>query len=150
LVDACNKVKGTLNIYAIGDGCLQTLDKGFPNGHPQLAQVAIQQGRNLAHNILAELIGHPLKPFRYHDKGSMAIIGRNKAVADLAGPTIHSQGFIAWLMWLFIHLLSLVNFRNKIKTFMSWSAAYISKDQYLRMIVRPAVKEPDLPDPAIK
>jgi NADH dehydrogenase len=144
MVDACNKVKGTDNVYAIGDACLQTLDKGFPNGHPQLAQVAIQQGQNLAYNILAGLAGHPLKPFRYHDKGSMAIIGRNKAVADLAGPTIHFQGFVAWLMWLFIHLLSLVNFRNKVKTFTNWTAAYISKDQYLRMIIRPADKEPDL------
>jgi NADH dehydrogenase len=141
LVDACNKVKGTVNIYAIGDSCLQTLDKGFPNGHPQLAQVAIQQGKNLAHNIHAERTGHPLKPFRYHDKGSMAIIGRNKAVTDLPKPSLHFQGFFAWLMWLFVHLLSLVNFRNKLKTLTSWSAAYISKDQYLRMIVRPATRE---------
>ncbi|WP_439698253.1 NAD(P)/FAD-dependent oxidoreductase [Mucilaginibacter sp. AW1-7] len=143
LVDACNKVKGTVNIYAIGDSCLQTLDKGFPNGHPQLAQVAIQQGKNLAHNIHAELTGYPLKPFRYHDKGSMAIIGRNKAVTDLPKPSLHFQGFFAWLMWLFVHLLSLVNFRNKLKTLTSWSAAYISKDQYLRMIVRPANREPE-------
>jgi NADH dehydrogenase len=150
LVDACNKVKGTVNIYAIGDSCLQTLDKGFPNGHPQLAQVAIQQGRKLAQNILAELNGQHLKPFRYHDKGSMAIIGRNKAVTDLPSPAIHFQGFFAWLMWLFVHLLSLVNFRNKLKTLMSWSAAYISKDQYLRMIVRPAIKEPELSDSEIK
>jgi NADH dehydrogenase len=141
MVDACNKIKGTENIYAIGDTCLQTLDKNFPGGHPQLAQVAIQQGQNLAHNILAELNGKPLKPFRYHDKGSMAIIGRNKAVTDLPKPNIHFQGFIAWLIWLFIHLLSLVNFRNKLKTITSWTAAYISKDQYLRMIVRPAIKE---------
>ncbi|WP_431199164.1 NAD(P)/FAD-dependent oxidoreductase [Mucilaginibacter sp. P19] len=143
LVDACNKVKGSANIFAIGDGCLQTLDKSFPNGHPQLAQVAIQQGVNLANNIHAEQKGRPLKPFRYHDKGSMAIIGRNKAVTDLPKPVLHFQGFFAWLMWLFVHLLSLVNFRNKLKTLTNWSAAYISKDQYLRMIIRPAKKDTD-------
>jgi NADH dehydrogenase len=70
----------------------------------------------------------------------MAIIGRNKAVADLSNPKLHFSGFIAWLMWLFVHLLSLINFRNKVKTCFSWIAAYVSKDQYLRMIIKPASK----------
>jgi NADH dehydrogenase len=138
LVDSYNKVSGTVNIYAIGDTSYQTTDPAFPNGHPQLAQVAIQQGKLLARNIIAEFKREELKPFLYNDKGSMAIIGRNKAVADLPNPNLHFKGITAWLMWLFVHLLSLINFRNKTKTFFSWISAYISKDQYLRMIIRPA------------
>ena len=79
--------------------------------------------------------------FTYNDKGSMAIIGRNKAVAELAAPKLHFIGFIAWLMWLFVHLISLIHFRNKIKTCFSWISAYASKDQYLRMIIKPASKD---------
>jgi NADH dehydrogenase len=140
IVDGYNKVTGATNIYAIGDTCIQTTDAGFPNGHPQLAQVAIQQGTLLAKNLHAEAVSNKIEPFSYNDKGSMAIIGRNKAVADLSNPKLHFSGFIAWLMWLFVHLLSLINFRNKVKTCFSWIAAYISKDQYLRMIIKPASK----------
>ncbi|WP_233268762.1 NAD(P)/FAD-dependent oxidoreductase [Mucilaginibacter lacusdianchii] len=136
LVDAFNKVQGEGNIYAIGDNCLQTTDPAFTGGHPQVAQVAIQQGQNLAKNLVATMNGGNQKPFTYHDKGSMAIIGRNKAVTDLPKPAIHMNGFIAWLMWLFVHLISLVNFRNKLKTAYNWVAAYLSKDQHLRMIVK--------------
>ncbi len=140
LVDAFNKVQGQGNIYAIGDNCLQTTDAAFPNGHPQVAQVAIQQGANLAQNLVATLSSGQQKPFTYHDKGSMAIIGRNKAVTDLPKPALHMNGFVAWLMWLFVHLISLVNFRNKLKTAYNWVAAYMSKDQHLRMIVKSNVK----------
>lgn len=139
-VDAYNKVQGQGNIYAIGDNCLQVTDAAFPGGHPQVAQVAIQQGQNLAANLVATLAGGSQKPFTYNDKGSMAIIGRNKAVADLPKPTIHLNGFIAWLMWLFVHLISLINFRNKLKTAYNWVAAYLTKDQHLRMIVRAKVR----------
>lgn len=144
IVDEVNRVIGTQNIYAIGDTCIQTTDLGFPNGHPQLAQVAIQQGKCLAKNISSLSIGEAVKPFQYNDKGSMAIIGRNKAVADLPKPLLHFNGFIAWMMWLFIHMLSLINVRNKIKTCMSWIVAYLTKDQYLRMIIRPEQKSPDV------
>lgn len=137
IVDEFNKITGTENIYAIGDTCLQTSDEHFPNGHPQVAQVAIQQGKKLANNLSALLKGKSLSPFAYHDKGSMAIIGRNKAVADLPSPKLHFKGFIAWLMWLFIHLISLINFRNRIKTLYNWMIAYFTKDQSLRMIIRP-------------
>lgn len=137
IVDEFNKITGTENIYAIGDTCFQTSDEHFPNGHPQVAQVAIQQGKKLANNLSALLKGKPLSPFAYHDKGSMAIIGRNKAVADLPSPKLHFKGFIAWLMWLFIHLISLINFRNRIKTLYNWMIAYFTKDQSLRMIIRP-------------
>ena len=137
LVDQHNKVYGLQNIYAIGDTCLQTTDKNFSEGHPQLAQVAIQQGVNLARNFTAMINGKPLTAFNYYDKGSMAIIGRSKAVADIPSPKMHIKGFIAWVIWLFVHLFSLINFRNRIKTMYNWSIAYFTKDQSLRMIIRP-------------
>ena len=137
LVDQFNKVLGVDNIYAIGDTCLQTTDKHFPSGHPQVAQVAIQHGLNLAKNFNLLVKNKPLKPFLYDDKGSMAIIGRNKAVVDLPRPKFHFRGFFAWLIWLFIHLLSLITYRNRIRTFYSWMIAYFTKDQSLRMIIKP-------------
>ena len=140
IVDEFNKLQGTKNIYAIGDACLQTTDVHFPNGHPQVAQTAIQQGINVAKNFQAALKGEVLKPFSYNDKGSMAIIGNNKAVVDLPKPKLHLKGFIAWLAWLFIHLLSLITYRNRIRTFYNWMIAYFTKDQSMRMIIRPAKK----------
>lgn len=137
LVDEYNKVINTSNIYAIGDTCLQTTDTNFPDGHPQVAQVAIQQGKNLAKNFAAQAENKPLKPFSYHDKGSMAIIGRNKAVADIPKPKLHFKGFIAWLTWIFVHLISLINYRNQVATLSNWIVAYFSRDQSLRMIIRP-------------
>ena len=140
LVDEYNKLNGTKNIYAVGDTCFQTTDTHFPNGHPQVAQVAIQQGLNLAKNFQSLVNGKALKAFTYVDKGSMAIIGRNKAVVDLPKPRLHLKGFIAWLAWLFIHLLSLITYRNRVRTFWNWMIAYFTKDQSLRMIIRPAKK----------
>lgn len=137
LVDEHNKILNTSNIYALGDTCLQTNDPDWPKGHPQVAQVAIQQGANLAKNFKNELKSKPLKPFKYNDKGSMAIIGKNKAVVDLPKPKMHFKGFIAWLMWLFIHLMSLIGYRNRIVTAYNWMIAYFSRDQSLRMIIRP-------------
>ena len=140
LVDEHNKVKGVDAIYAIGDTSFQTTDKNYPEGHPQLAQVAIQQGKLLAKNLVAQQKQKPMKPFAYNDKGSMAIIRRNKAVADLP-KGLFFRGFIAWAMWLFIHLLSLINYRNRLKTLYNWTAAYFTRDQSLRMIIRPSRKE---------
>ncbi|MEO6549540.1 MAG: NAD(P)/FAD-dependent oxidoreductase [Ferruginibacter sp.] len=140
LVDAYNKVAGLDAVYAIGDACLQTTDPAFDQGHPQLAQVAIQQGKNLATNFSNISTAKQLKPFRYFDKGTMAIIGRKKAVVDLPKPMLHFKGLIALFMWLFIHLMSLVMYRNKMRTLYNWGIAYFTKDQSLRMIVRPAVK----------
>ncbi|BCT68205.1 NAD(P)/FAD-dependent oxidoreductase [Nitrosospira sp. NRS527] len=137
-VDEHNKVKGVSNIYAIGDTCLMVTDRNFPRGHPQLAQVALQQGKNLAANLLAAFYDKPLKPFFYHDKGSMAIVGRNKAVADLPKPEMHFNGFVAWMTWLFVHLFSLITYRNRVMTLFNWGVAYFTKDQSLRMIIRPA------------
>ncbi|MCI4443840.1 MAG: NAD(P)/FAD-dependent oxidoreductase [Lentimicrobium sp.] len=135
--DAFNKVNATENIYAIGDTCIQLSDADFPEGHPQVAQVAIQQGVNLAENFKLMLKNKPLKPFKYNDKGSMAIIGKNKAVVDLPKSKMHFNGFFAWMIWLFVHLMSLITYRNRINTFYHWMIAYFSKDQSLRMIIRP-------------
>ena len=140
IVDEFNKVQGMDDVYAIGDTCIQTTDQHFPQGHPQVAQVAIQQGQNLGKNLLKNLSNETLKPFKYNDKGSMAIIGKNKAVADLPSPKLFFSGLLALLMWLFIHLLSLINYRNRIRTLYNWSVAYLTNDQSLRMIVRPASK----------
>ena len=141
IVDAFNKARGTQNIYAIGDTCIQTSDENFPDGHPQVAQVAIQQGKNLAKNFIAGSKAKGPRAFKYIDKGTMAIIGRNKAVADLATPKLHFNGFIAWFMWVFIHLISLIDYRNRIKTLFNWMIAYFTKDQSLRMIIRPSKNE---------
>ncbi|MFI5193480.1 MAG: NAD(P)/FAD-dependent oxidoreductase [Chitinophagales bacterium] len=144
IADPYNKVAGVEDIYAIGDTCFQTHEAAYPNGHPQLAQVAMQQGKLLAKNLETIYNSKPIKPFHYHDKGTMAIIGRNKAVADLPVPKLHFRGFIAWAMWLFIHLISLISYRNRIKTLYNWMVAYINKDQSLRFIVRPKHSETEL------
>lgn len=139
--DAYNKVNGMQNIYAIGDTSIMGTDPAFPNGHPQVAQVAIQQGVNLAKNFKAIVQNKPIKPFIYLDKGSMAIIGKNKAVVDLPKPKWHFNGFLAWAIWLFIHLVSLITYRNRLSTFYNWMVAYFAKDQSLRMIIRPDKKQ---------
>ena len=140
LTDPFNKVVGLENIYAIGDTCMQTHESAYPDGHPQLAQVSIQQARLLAENFKSLHQGKELRPFHYHDKGTLAIIGRNKAVADLPHH-VHFKGFIAWFIWLFVHLFSLIDYRNRLKTFFNWMVAYIYKDQSLRFIVRPSSEE---------
>ena len=145
-VDEFNKVANTNNIYALGDTCIQLTDPAFPGGHPQVAQVAIQQGGHLGKNLLRSLKGEQLVPFKYKDKGSMAIIGKNKAVVDLPKPELHFKGFIAWLMWLFIHLISLITYRNRLTTFWNWSTSYFSMDQPLRMIIRPEKRAKTTPE----
>ncbi|RZL33199.1 MAG: NAD(P)/FAD-dependent oxidoreductase, partial [Pedobacter sp.] len=129
ITDAYNQVNLTHNIFAIGDTSIMMTDENFPNGHPQVAQVAIQQGKNLAKNFINILRHKPLEAFKYNDKGSMAIIGKNKAVVDLPKPKMHFNGFFAWLVWLFIHLISLITYRNRINTFYNWMVAYFAKDQ---------------------
>lgn len=146
IVDAHNKVINTTNIYSIGDTCYQDTDAAFPQGHPQVAQVAIQQGKQLAKNFKKAIKGEALVPFKYNDKGSMAIIGKNKAVVDLPKPKMHFKGFFAWLMWLFIHLLSLLTSRNRFVTFWNWMISYFSMDQPLRMIIRPEKRNRQIPE----
>jgi len=136
--DAVNRIIGFDNIFALGDTCIQTTDPGFPNGHPQLAQVAIQQARNLARNFLVSATPDKRwKPFRYNDKGAMAIIGRYKAVADLTMPKLFFDGIIAWFIWLFIHIVSLLSFHNKLRTLSNWMVAYFTRDQHYRMMLKP-------------
>ena len=175
-VDEYNRVMGMDNIYAIGDQCLMTADPNYPNGHPQLAQVAIQQAKNLAANLHilnnsncesvgnaavgenakavgenAKAVGENTKavvkngmaisengepkitPFRYKDLGSMATIGRNKAVADIH--KVHSQGFLAWLLWLVVHLRSILGIKNKLVVMLSWAWQYFSYSGSIRTIV---------------
>jgi len=133
-VNEFNQVLGYNNIYAIGDVALMET-KDYERGHPMMAQPAIQQGKLLAKNILAELKGKKKKPFTYKDKGSMATIGRNKAVVDL--PNWKFQGVFAWFVWMFVHLFSLIGFRNKIIVFMNWVYNYIRFDRETRLIIRP-------------
>jgi NADH dehydrogenase len=134
ITDPYHKVQGYDNIFAIGDISVQSHDKGYPNGHPQVAQPAIQHGKSLAKNFLLMAAGRSLKPFSYFDRGDMAIFGRKYAVADLFKHKLHLNGFLGLLGWLFIHLVSLVNYNNKIKTFYNWVVAYVTCDQALRMI----------------
>jgi NADH dehydrogenase len=132
-VDRYNKVMGYANIYAIGDVAIMKED-AYPNGHPQVAQVAIQQGDLLATNFLSMIAGKSLKPFTYKDLGSMATIGRNKAVADLG--KIKFQGFFAWMIWMFVHLMSIVGIKNRVVIFINWAWNYITFDQSLRLILK--------------
>lgn len=135
IVDEYNKVSGTSNIFAIGDQCVQTTEKNYPNGHPQLAQVAIQQGKLLAENLVRLSKGQTMKPFSYYNKGTMAIISKFKAVVDL--PKGFFKGFIAWLVWLFIHIIPIAGFRNKAKLAFNWFWSFITNDPTLRLIIRP-------------
>ncbi|WP_428742333.1 NAD(P)/FAD-dependent oxidoreductase [Tenacibaculum sp.] len=130
-----NQVYPYDNIYALGDCALIVGDEKYPNGHPQLAQPALQQAKNLADNLNRK--ANNWKPFQYNDKGSLAIIGRNKAVLDFPGQKQSLKGFVAWLIWIFVHIMGLVNFKNKVRTLYNWLGYYIYKDQYFRMIIKP-------------
>jgi NADH dehydrogenase len=139
LVDAFNKVQDTDSIFAIGDICLQTTDSKYPNGHPQLAQVAIQQGKSLAKNFKNISQGKKLIPFHYLNKGTMAIISKYKAVVDLPG--LFYKGFFAWFTWLFVHIIPLAGFRNRLMLAYNWFWSFITNDPVLRLIVRPQKTE---------
>ena len=142
MVDEFNRVKETKNIFAIGDICLQTTDAAFPSGHPQLAQVAIQQGKLLAENLMRLTENKSLKPFAYNDKGSMAIIAKFKAVVDL--PKGFFKGFFAWLTWLFIHIIPIAGFRNKAKLAYNWLWSFMTNDPTLRLIIRPGERKEEV------
>lgn len=142
--DVINKVKGFDNIFAIGDVAYLATSQ-YPDGLPGVAQVAIQQGKQLAKNIAAIVEGRATEPFKYNDKGSMATIGKNKAVADLG--RIKLQGFRAWLIWCFIHLISLIGFSNRLKIFINWIGKYFSYNTSTRLILRPFNRELMTEDP---
>ena len=132
-VNNYSQVDGYQNIFALGDVALMTEEK-FPNGHPQVAQPAIQQGKLLAKNLVSLIRGNQPKPFKYKDLGSMATVGRNLAVVDL--PFLKFQGFLAWLTWMFVHLMAIVGVKNKVLIFINWLWNYATYDQSLRLIIR--------------
>lgn len=132
-VDEYNRVKGYENVFAIGDQCIQTTDPNYPNGHPQLAQVAIQQANLLAKNFKNIQSGTPLQSFAYKDLGSMATVGRNKAVAEIGKSKM--SGWFAWIIWLFVHLRSILGIRNKMIVLINWIWNYFTYDYSLRLII---------------
>lgn len=132
-VDRLNCIKGYSNIYALGDVAWMETDL-FTKGLPMLAQVAIQQGQLLGKNLILESKGKKKLDFEYKDLGTMATVGRNKAVADLGKLRLH--GLLAWLVWMFVHLLALVGFRNKVITFFNWAYNYLNFDRGIRLIIR--------------
>lgn len=134
LVNEYSQTKFAENVFAIGDQSLMITDEK-PNGDPQVAQVAIQQALQLAKNILAIEQGKELKPFKYNDKGSMATVGRNLAVCDL--PMAKLNGYIAWLLWLFVHLMAILGTKNKLFVFINWAWSYLTYDQSLRLLIKP-------------
>lgn len=134
-VDEYNRIPGVEDVFAIGDQCLQTSDAAYPNGHPQVAQVAIQQAKNLAKNLKLINQGadsNELTAFRYKNLGSMATIGRNKAVVEIG--KFHSQGFFAWVLWLVVHLRSILGVKNKVMVLLNWLWKYVSYNDSIRMI----------------
>ncbi|UII28482.1 NAD(P)/FAD-dependent oxidoreductase [Fulvivirga maritima] len=133
-VDAFNMIQGADNAYAIGDIAFMSGDPAYPKGHPMVAPVAIQQGDHLAANIKRSIKGKALIGFKYHDKGSMATIGRNKAVVDMG--KMRLGGFFAWLIWMFVHLISIIGFRNRLIVFSNWVWNYFTYDKGTRLIIR--------------
>jgi NADH dehydrogenase len=134
-VNRWNQVEGHANIFAIGDLANMVTDD-MPRGLPMLAPVAQQQAEQLADNLQRLLRGETPKDFVYKNKGVMAIVSRNKAVVDLPG-NVHFNGVFGWATWLFVHLMTLVGFRNKVVAFVDWAFSYFSSDQALRLIIRP-------------
>ncbi|MET6991297.1 NAD(P)/FAD-dependent oxidoreductase [Sediminicola arcticus] len=133
-VNAFNQIEDYEHIFAIGDIAFMSSNT-YPKGHPQVAQPAIQQGGHLAKNFDRLLAGKTMEPFSYFDKGSMATVGRNRAVVDLH--KLSFGGFLAWFIWMFVHLMALVGFRNKVIVFFNWAYNYINYDKAARLIVRP-------------
>lgn len=133
LTDEFNRVKNQAHIFAIGDICLTT-EKDYPNGHPQVAQVAIQQGKLLAKNLMCLDQQKIMQPFHYKNLGTLATVGRNKAVADL--PHYQTQGFIAWLLWTVVHLRSILGVRNRLEILLNWVWNYLTYDQAIRLIFK--------------
>ncbi|SOD96150.1 NAD(P)/FAD-dependent oxidoreductase [Spirosoma fluviale] len=141
LVDPINRVQGLTNVFAIGDIALMKLED-YPKGHPGVAQPAIQQGEHLAKNIRRLMKNEPTEPFKYFDKGSLAIVGRSRAVADLPG-NIHLGGFVAWMAWLFVHIWYLVGFRSKLVVFSNWVYRLFTYERGTRIIIRPFIRKDD-------
>lgn len=136
IVDRFNKIKGYDNIYAVGDIAYMETPK-YPQGHPQVANVAINQAKNLGKNFLKKDIKN-WEEYEYKDQGSLATIGKHRAVVDL--PFIKFQGFLAWYFWMFLHLMLILSVRNKLAIFFNWMWSYFNKDSSLRLIISPNKK----------
>ncbi|WP_224999921.1 NAD(P)/FAD-dependent oxidoreductase [Cesiribacter sp. SM1] len=142
LVDDFNRVRGSDSIFAVGDIAQLTTEK-YPKGLPMLAPVAIQQGERLAKNLNRAMEGKEMKPFKYTNKGYMATVGRNRAVVDMPNGWSFG-GFMAWMAWMFIHLLYLIGFRNKLVVLNNWIWNYFTYDRGIRLIIRPFNREEKL------
>ena len=145
--DEINRVAGFTNVFAIGDVSAVTTD-AKPAGYPGVAQVAIQQGKQLAANLQRIIKGQQTLPFKYHDLGTMATIGRNKAVADLG--KFRFQGFFAWILWMFVHLMSLAGFANKAIVFFNWAVNYLTRNSDNRLVIHHFDTETMMTDPNAK
>ena len=139
-VNAFNQVEGYDNIYALGDNAYMTEEK-YPEGHPQMAQPAIQQAKLLARNLKRQEANKPMKPYHYFNKGTMATVGRNLAVVEL--PFVKFYGFFAWLTWMFVHLMAIVGVKNRLLVFINWFWNYVTYDQSLRLIIKTDVVRKD-------
>ncbi len=137
-VNNFNLVEGFEDVYAIGDNAYMT-EGEYPNGHPQMAQPAIQQAKLLALNLKRQSRNEPMKSYHYFNKGSMATIGRNLAVVEL--PFVRFYGFFAWLTWMFVHLMAIVGVKNRLLVFINWFWNYVTYDQSLRLIIKPSVRK---------
>jgi NADH dehydrogenase len=140
-VNRCNQVMGLRNVFAIGDIALMKLPH-YPKGHPGVAQPAIQMGKHLARNLNRLLHSKPLKPFKYFNKGNLAVIGRNGAVGDLPG-NIHLNGFWAWLTWLVVHVFYSIGFRNKLVVMSNWIYRFFTNQRGNRLIIRAFLQKDD-------
>lgn len=145
IVDRNNRVRGQASIFSLGDQAYMETEK-YPKGHPQVAQVALQQADLLAKNLPQLHAGEKGRAFEYTDKGSLATIGRNRAVADLPG--FKFQGFLAWILWLFVHLMALVGARNRVLVFINWAWSYFTFDKSFRLLINPKPKE--RPSPSVR
>jgi NADH dehydrogenase len=134
IVDRDNRISGYSNVFAIGDIAFQTEEK-YSKGHPQVAQVAIQQAALLAENLVRLKNNKPMKEFKYRDLGTMATVGRHLAVVEL--PYVRFQGIFGWFVWMFIHLMSIIGVKNKLQIFLNWAWKYFTYDQSTRLILRP-------------
>jgi len=143
-VNRLNQVEGLENIYAIGDVAYMETPK-YPTGHPQVANVAINQAKNLAVNLIRQVNGnkHYQTAFEYHDKGSLATVGKNLAVADIATPKIHLGGALAWFVWMVLHLLLILGVKNRLQIFINWVYKYFTSDQSLRLLFKEFYKQPE-------
>jgi NADH dehydrogenase len=134
-VDRFNKVLGFDNVYALGDLAYMETEK-YPNGHPQVASVAIQQAKQLGKNLIQKSRNGQMKQFEYYDKGSMATVGRNLAVVDIPKPKLHFGGWIAWLIWMALHLFLILGVKNRLFVFLNWIYNYFTYDQSLRLMFK--------------